>query len=125
MQTYLYEGRNKLGERMHGRIDSANPQAVAKWLLESDISPTKIRELPKPAPQPEWFTNLTGENRVSMLELQLLTRQMANMVRAGMPLMLASECIQDATASTALAEARLAVRAGLDRGSVLGGWILW
>ena len=91
MQTYLYEGRNRLGERMNGRIESANPQAVAKWLMESDISPTQIRELPKPAQQPEWFTNLTGENKVSLLELQLLTRQMANMVRAGMPLMLAVE----------------------------------
>jgi MSHA biogenesis protein MshE len=30
-----------------GRIESASPQAVAKWLLESDIAPTRIRELPK------------------------------------------------------------------------------
>jgi hypothetical protein len=108
MQTYLYEGRNRLGERMKGRIESANPQAVRKWLMESDIAPTKIRELPKPAQQPEWFTNLTGENKVSLLELQLLTRQMANMVRAGMPLMLAIEGIQRSTASKALAKALLA-----------------
>ena len=119
MQTYLYEGRNKLGERMNGRIESANPQAVAKWLMESDIAPTKIRELPRPAEQPEWFTNLTGENKVPILELQLLTRQMANMVRAGMPLLLAIEGIQRSTANKALAKALLAVRADLDRGSDL------
>ncbi len=119
MQTYLYEGRNKLGERMNGRIESANPQAVAKWLMESDIAPTKIRELSRPAEQPEWFTNLTGENKVPILELQLLTRQMANMVRAGMPLLLAIEGIQRSTANKALAKALLAVRADLDRGSDL------
>jgi MSHA biogenesis protein MshG len=119
MQTYLYEGRNKLGERMRGHIDSANPQAVAKWLMESEIFPIKIREMPKPAQQPEWLTNLTGENKVPLLELQLLTRQMANMVRAGMPLMLAIEGIQRATASKALAKALIAVRADLDRGSEL------
>jgi len=119
MQTYLYEGRNKLGEKMHGRIESANPNAVAKWLMESDISPIKIRELPRPAEQPEWFTNLTGENKVPILELQLLTRQMANMVRAGMPLLLAIEGIQRSTANKALAKALLAVRADLDRGSDL------
>ena len=119
MQTYLYEGRNKFGERMNGRIESANPQAVAKWLMESEISPIKIRELPKPAEQPEWFTNLTGENKVPILELQLLTRQMANMVRAGMPLLLAIEGIQRSTANKALAKALLAVRADLDRGSEL------
>ena len=119
MQTFLYEGRNRLGERMQGRIESANPQAVAKWLMESDISPTRIRELPKPAEQPEWFMNLTGENKVPILELQLLTRQMANMVRAGMPLLLAIEGIQRSTTNKALAKALLAVRADLDRGSDL------
>jgi len=119
MQTYHYEGRNKFGERMHGRIESASPQAVAKWLMDSEISPTRIREERQPAPQPEWFTNLTGENKVSPVELQLLTRQMANMVRAGMPLMQAIDGIQRSTASKALAKALQAVRADLDRGSDL------
>jgi MSHA biogenesis protein MshG len=119
MQTYVYEGRNRLGEKMQGRIDSANAQAVAKWLMDSEISPTKIRELPQPVPQPEWLANLTGENKVPILELQLLTRQMANMVRAGMPLMQAIDGIQRSTSSKALAKALQAVRADLDRGSEL------
>ena len=119
MQTYVYEGRNKLGERMRGRIESANPQLVAKWLVDSEIFPTKIKELPKPAPQPEWLANLTGENKVPMLELQMLTRQMANMVRAGMPLMQAIDGIQRSTSSKALAKALQAVRADLDRGADL------
>ena len=119
MQIYFYEGRNTLGEKMQGQIESANPQAVARWLIESDISPTRIREQPKPAEQPEWFTNLTGENKVPLLELQLLTRQLANMVRAGMPLLLAIEGLQRATSNKALARALLAVRADLDRGQEL------
>jgi MSHA biogenesis protein MshG len=119
MQTYLYEGRNKLGERMNGRIESASPQAVAKWLLESEIAPTRIRELPKPAEHPEWLANLIGANKVPILELQMLTRQLANMVRAGMPLLLAIEGIQRSTSNKALSKALLAVRADMDRGSDL------
>lgn len=119
MDTYFYEGRNKLGERMQGRIESASEQAVAKWLLDSDIFPIKITELRKPVPQPEWFTNLTGENKVSILDLQMLTRQMANMVRAGMPLLTAIEGIQRSTTNKALAKALLAVRADMDRGAEL------
>jgi MSHA biogenesis protein MshG len=119
MQTYQYEGRNKLGEKMRGRIESANPQAVAKWLVDSEIYPIRIRELPKPVEQPEWFTNLTGENKVPLLELQLLTRQLANMVRAGMPLLLAIEGIQRSTTNKALSKALLAVRGDLDRGMEL------
>jgi MSHA biogenesis protein MshG len=119
MQTFLYEGRNRLGEKMNGRIESANPQAVAKWLMDSEIAPTRIRELPRPVEQPEWFTNLTGENKVPVMELQLLTRQLANMVRAGMPLLMAIEGLQRATTNKAMAKALLGVRADLDRGSEL------
>jgi len=119
MQVYLYEGRNRFGEKMRGQIESANSQAVAKWLLESDIAPTKIRELAKPAEQPEWFLNLTGENKVPMLELQLLTRQLGNMVKAGMPLLLAIEGLQRSSVNKALSKALLAIRTDLDRGAEL------
>ena len=119
MQTYLYEGRNKFGEKMKGRIESANPRAVAKWLIDAEIAPTRILPLPKPAPQPEWFTALTREDRVPILELQLLTRQLGNMSRAGMPLLQAIEGIQRSTGNKTLARTLLAVRADLDRGSDL------
>ena len=119
MQTYLYEGRNKLGEKMKGRIESANPRAVAKWLIDAEIAPTRILPLPKPAPQPEWFTALTREDRVPILELQLLTRQLGGMTRAGMPLLQAIEGIQRSTANKTLARTLLEVRADLDRGSDL------
>ena len=117
MQTYLYEGRNKFGEKMKGRIESANPRAVAKWLIDAEIAPTRILPLPKPAPQPAWFTALTGEDRVPILELQLLTRQLGGMARAGMPLLQAIEGIQRSTGNKTLARTLLEVRADLDRGS--------
>ena len=49
----------------------------------------------------------------------MLTRQMANMVRAGMPLLTAIEGIQRSTSSKPLAKALLAVRADMDRGMEL------
>jgi MSHA biogenesis protein MshG len=119
MQIFVYEGRNKFGEKMRGQIESTNPQAVARWLVESEIAPVTIRELPRPAEQPEWFTNLTGEYRVSILELQMLTRQLGNMVRAGMPLLLAIDGIQRSTENKGLARALRAVRNDLDRGADL------
>ena len=117
MQTYLYEGRNNLGERMKGRIESASSQAVAKWLLEAEIAPIRIREIPKAAPQPAWFLKLSGQDRVPILDLQMLTRQLANMVRAGMPLMLAIDGIRRSTTNKALERALGAIRDDLDRGS--------
>jgi MSHA biogenesis protein MshG len=119
MQTYLYEGRNRLGEKMKGRIESANPRAVAKWLIDAEIAPIRILPLPKPTPQPEWFTKLTRQDRVPILQVQLLTRQLGNMVRAGTPLLQAIEAIQRSTENRTLARILLDVRADLDRGSDL------
>ena len=104
---------------MRGQIESASPQAVARWLIESEISPTAIREMPKPAEQPEWLLRLTGEDRVPLVELQMLTRQLGNMVRAGMPLLMAIEGIQRTAANKTMANALRAVRNDLDRGSDL------
>ncbi|MBV8468675.1 MAG: type II secretion system F family protein [Burkholderiaceae bacterium] len=119
METYLYRGRNRSGELMQGHIQSANAQAVAQWLMDSDIHPIKITTAPKGTPQPEWLLNLTGENRVPLLELQLFTRQMGNMVRAGMPMLSAVEGIQRSSSNKAMARALAAVRDDLDRGSEL------
>lgn len=119
MQTFIYEGRNKLGERMKGRITSPNAQAVAKWLIEAEIAPTKILPLPQPAPQPEWFNKLTGQGSIPVLELQMLTRQLGNMVRAGLPLLQAIDGIQRSTENKVLARVLLDVRSDLDRGSDL------
>ena len=119
MHTYVYEGRNKFGEKMRGRIESANPRAVAKWLIDAEIAPTRILPAPQPAPQPEWFTKLTRQDRVPTLQVQLLTRQLGNMVRSGMPLLQAIEGIQRSTENKALARMLLDVRADLDKGSDL------
>ena len=119
MQSYVYEGRNKFGEKMRGQIESSSAQAVASWLMESEIAPIAIREVPRPAEQPQWLSDLTGEDRVPPLELQLLTRQLGNMVRAGIPLLTAIDGIQRSTACKPLARALRGVRADLDRGSEL------
>jgi MSHA biogenesis protein MshG len=92
---------------------------VAKWLIEAEIAPTRILPLPKPTPQPEWFTNLMRQDRVPLLELQMLTRQLGNMFRAGMPLLQAVEGIQRSTANKVVARTLLEVRADLDRGADL------
>ncbi len=119
MDIYQYQGRNKRGELLQGTIESPSPQAVAQWLRETEIFPLSISAQAPPSTQPQWFTDLLGENAVSLVELLLFTRQMSTMVRAGLPMMQAIEGIQKSTASKGLVKVLKAVRNDLDKGMTL------
>jgi MSHA biogenesis protein MshG len=121
MNIYEYLGRNRRGETMRGTVESASPQAVATWLMESEIFPISIKTQAAGFQPPKWFTKFLGQDKVRPLDLLLFTRQMANMVRAGMQMMDAIEGIQKTTASKPLAKVLQAVREDLDRGIVLSG----
>lgn len=119
MEIYVYKGRNKRGEFQQGVIESPSPQAVAQWLMDADIFPVSIKPQGAQRKDPEWFTRLMGEGRVSPLDLLLFTRQIGNMVRAGLPMMEAIEGIRRSTGNKALAKVLQAVRMDLDKGSDL------
>lgn len=119
MDTYHYKGRNKRGEVLYGTIESPSPQAVARWLIETEIFPIAITAQSPERKDPEWFTRMMGEGAVSQVELLMFTRQMGNMVRAGMPMMEAIEGIQKSTGNKALAKILQAVREDLDKGTQL------
>jgi MSHA biogenesis protein MshG len=121
MNIYEYLGRNHRGETMRGTVESVSPQAVATWLMESEIFPISIKTQAAGFQAPKWLTKFTGQDKVRPLDLLLFTRQMANMVRAGMQMMDAIEGIQKTTASKPLAKVLQAVREDLDRGIVLSG----
>jgi MSHA biogenesis protein MshG len=121
MENYDYLGRNRRGETMRGTVESASAQAVANWLMETDIFPVSITAQAPPLQAPAWFTRLSGQRSVSPVDMLLFTRQMGNMVRAGLQMMDAIEGIQKTTASKPLAKVLQAVRDDLDRGIVLSG----
>jgi MSHA biogenesis protein MshG len=120
MEIYEYVGRNRRGESIRGTVESASSQAVASWLMESEIFPVNIRlQQALRAERPDWMVNMFGEEKVSSVDLLLFTRQMANMMRAGMQVMDAVEGIQRTTASAALGKVLAQVRADLDRGVLM------
>lgn len=119
MDTYKYKGRNKRGEVLEGTIESANPQAVAQWLTDTGLFPIAITTETPARKDPEWFTQLMGGGTVNQVDLLLFTRQMGNMVRAGLPMMESIEGIQKSTGNMALVKVLRTVREDLDKGTVL------
>lgn len=117
METFDYKGRNRRGEIMRGTIESPNAQAVASWMVASGISPIQIRlKVDRLRNQPQWLKDLQGAGRVRLVDLLLFTRQMATMVRAGIPMMQALASIQKSTGNPALADVIRQMREDLDKG---------
>lgn len=123
METFEYVGRNTRGESMRGSIEAGSAQAAAVWLTNAGIFPVSIRaqqqQLRKQSDTPPWLARITGENKVKPADLLMFTRQMANMVRAGMQVIEAIDGFQKSTTSIPLARVLLAVRDDLDRGANL------
>jgi MSHA biogenesis protein MshG len=119
VEVFEYKGRNRRGELMRGRIEAVSERAAAASLMGSDIFPVSITPPPKAAEQPEWFVRLTRQDRVPPEQVVLFTRQMANMVRAGLQILDAVSGIQATTENKPLAKVLGSVVEDLDRGMVL------
>jgi MSHA biogenesis protein MshG len=119
VEVFEYKGRNRRGEMMRGTIEATSERAAAASLIGSEIFPVSITPPRKPAEQPEWFSRLTGQDRVKTEEVVLFTRQMANMVRAGLQILDAVSGIQKTTENKALSKVLATVVEDLDRGMVL------
>lgn len=120
METYHYKGRNAHGELQQGSIESSSQESVAQWLIDNGIAPIAITSTVVQSTDPAWFTRLFKQDQVAPVDLLLFTRQMGNLVRAGMPMMESIGGIQKSTGNKALAKILQAVRADLDKGSQLG-----
>ena len=116
MRHFIYEGRNRSGELVKGRIESPNPQAVAQWMLDSGIVPVKINEQAAQAEHTGLMARINGQGSLTPTDLLLFTRQLGTMVRAGLPLMQALNGMQKSSGNPKLAKLLGQLREDLDQG---------
>jgi MSHA biogenesis protein MshG len=120
MEVFEYKGRNKRGEIMTGTIESPNQDAVADWLLTAGISPISINvQRDKSQEGPEWWRKINERGALRLRELLLFTRQMATMVKAGVPMIQSLASIQKSSHNKAMERLLRTVRADLEKGTDL------
>jgi len=120
MQSFRYEGRDAQGQRVQGRIESGSAQSVASWMREAGLTPVRV-EAESPADAAPWWQTLGLGGRLGPTDLLLLTRQLAIMIKAGVPMLQALAGIQRTSAHPAMVELMQAMREDLDRGLDLSG----
>ena len=117
MEVFEYKGRSSRGEIMTGTIESPSQDAVAQWMLTTGISPITIKVQRDSAREaPAWLRRIMEHGALKIRDLLLFTRQMATMVKAGVPMIQSLASIQKSTINTALVRILRGIRADLEKG---------
>ncbi|MBU1284684.1 MAG: type II secretion system F family protein [Gammaproteobacteria bacterium] len=85
ISTFAWEGTDKKGAKIKGEINGQNPALVKAQLRKQGINPLKVKKKPKPL--------FSAGKKIKPLDIALFTRQMATMMKAGVPLLQAFDII--------------------------------
>jgi general secretion pathway protein F len=120
MPIFEYQGLSKTGQNVKGIIDSEN-QKTAKIKLKKDgIYVTQIRDKKKQTQNKNGKTSKKPkEQSVPIADLALMTRQLATLIKANIPLVDALGAISEQVDNPALAEAMADIKNMVNEGSPL------
>lgn len=107
--VFIYKGVDKRGKKVEGEMYGASSPIVKAQLLKQGIRAKTVRKKPKPL-----FGN--GGKPIKPMDIAIFTRQMATMMKAGVPLVQSFDIVADgvdnSTMATLIREIREDVAAG-------------
>ncbi|MBI4364033.1 MAG: type II secretion system F family protein, partial [Candidatus Latescibacteria bacterium] len=112
---YSYKARDKFGEPLWGSMESTAPELVAGYLRELGYFPIQVAERAEPLME-KWRELF---RRIKAKELITLTRQMATLFGAHLPLTTSLEAMEKQTENPVLKEIIAAIRQDVAGGSSL------
>jgi len=111
--TFTYEGIDRKGSRVKGEITGKGPALVRAELRKQGIQAKKVvkkREM-----------SLGGKRKIKPMDIALFTRQMATMMKAGVPLVQAFEIVSDGLENPSMREVILKLKADVESGNNFAG----
>ena len=121
MAFFAYKARNASGELLTGVMEGADSGAVADQLFSTGATPVEILVTKKAATTGAdigWWQKLT-EKKVSSMDVQLFSRQLYTLLKAGVPIMRGLAGLQESAISPAFGRVIKDVRESLDAGREL------
>jgi len=110
--TFIWEGRDKRGVKLKGQQVASNPNLVRAELRRQGISPIRVRKKPKPL--------LGGAGRrVTPKEIAVFSRQLATMLKSGVPLVTSFQIISGGVKNPRMRTMVESVRAEVEGGGSL------
>lgn len=120
MPFFAYKARDVRGELLQGVLEGADPGAVADQLMGTGATPVEIvaTRQPQGGGAEGWWARLT-EKKVTPLDVQLFSRQMYTLMKAGVPIMRGLAGLQESAISKSFGKVIRDLRESLDAGREL------
>jgi type IV pilus assembly protein PilC len=106
--VFLWEGRDKAGKVVKGEMRASGSAVVNATLRRQGINVTKIRK-----------QRLFGGKKISEKEISLFTRQMATMMKAGVPLLQAFDIVGKGHANPRVTKLLMEIKGEVETGAPL------
>ena len=100
--VFLWQGRDKRGTKLKGQQIAANPNLVRAELRRQGINPISVKRKPKP---------LFGGagSRISAKDVAVFSRQLATMLKSGVPLVTAMQIMGFSVGAQRIAKGALII----------------
>lgn len=85
--TFVWEGKDRKGSVIKGELNGQNPALVKAQLRKQGINPTKVRK--------KGMSLFGAGKKIKPMDIALFARQMATMMKAGVPLLQSFDIIAD------------------------------
>ncbi|WP_292934444.1 type II secretion system F family protein [Noviherbaspirillum sp.] len=120
MPFFAYKGRNARGELLQGVLESPDSGAVADQLFSTGVTPVEIVVTSKPVSglAEGWWAKLT-EQKIRPIDVQLFSRQLYTLLKAGVPIMRGLAGLQESAINKSFARVVKDLRESLDSGREL------
>jgi type IV pilus assembly protein PilC len=105
---FQWEGRDKSGKSVKGEMRASGPHVVNVTLRRQGINVTKVRQ-----------QRLAGGKKVTEKDIALFTRQMATMMKAGVPLLQAFDIVGKGHANPRVTKLLMDIKSDVETGSSL------
>ena len=113
LQAFVWEGKDRKGNKSKGEVTGANLALVKAQLRKQGIIPNRVKKKPKPL--------FGGSKKITPFDIAMLTRQMATMMKAGVPLVQSFDIVADGLENRGLQQLVVDIRNDIASGTSFAG----
>lgn len=112
-QAFVWSGVDRKGQKIKGEISAANIAVAKAELRKQGINAKTVKK--KPA------SLFSGKKRITALDISIFSRQLATMMKAGVPLVQSFDIVADGLENPTMKELVLAIKNDVEAGNSLAG----
>lgn len=109
LETYVWAGKDRKGNASKGEIMGSSIALAKAQLRKQGMIPDKVKKKPKPL--------FGGSKKITPFDIAMLTRQLATMMKAGVPLVQSFDIVADGLENKGLQELVVTIRNDISSGS--------